>query len=67
MAALQTVAKLLGCRIEQLQLALSSSEMQVRGEKFIKKLTLSQVRKLIDTNICMYNNKYKKNIMNYFR
>ncbi|CAI9301290.1 unnamed protein product [Lactuca saligna] len=43
--ALQIVAKLLGCRIEQLQLALSSREMQVRGEKFIKKLTLSQWNK----------------------
>ncbi|KAL7586260.1 myosin-1 [Lactuca sativa] len=40
--ALQTVAKLLGCRIEQLQLALSSREMKVRGENFIKKLTLAQ-------------------------
>lgn len=67
MAALQTVAKLLGCRIEQLQLALSSREMKVRGENFIKKLTLAQVRKLIDTNSCMYNNKNQKNIMIFFQ
>ncbi|KAL4575563.1 hypothetical protein LXL04_022410 [Taraxacum kok-saghyz] len=40
--AILTVAKLLGCRIEQLQLTLSSREMKVRGENFIKKLTLPQ-------------------------
>ncbi|KAI3778635.1 hypothetical protein L2E82_08016 [Cichorium intybus] len=40
--ALQTVAKLLGCQIKQLQLTLSTREMKVRGENFIKKLTLAQ-------------------------
>ncbi|XP_024991696.1 myosin-1-like [Cynara cardunculus var. scolymus] len=40
--ALLTVAKLLGCGAEQLQLALSTRKMTVGREKIIQKLTLAQ-------------------------
>ncbi|KAI3816405.1 hypothetical protein L1987_16099 [Smallanthus sonchifolius] len=40
--ALQTVAKLLGCEAEQLQIALSTKKMTISGENIIQKLTLTQ-------------------------
>lgn len=50
MSALQTVAELLGCGVEQLQLSLSTRKLTVRGENIIQNLSLAQVRELIDTN-----------------
>ncbi|XP_074285569.1 myosin-1-like isoform X1 [Silene latifolia] len=44
--ALLSVAKLLGCKVEELQLALSTRNMKVRKDNIVQKLTLSQA---IDT------------------
>lgn len=38
-----TVARLMGCNIEELKLALSTRKMEVHKEQIVKKLTLSQV------------------------
>lgn len=40
---LATVAKLIGCDIENLKLALSTRNMKVRNENIVQRLTLSQV------------------------
>lgn len=42
-AALITVAKLIGCNIEDLNLALSTRKMRVGNDTIVQKLTLSQV------------------------
>ncbi|XP_022998949.1 myosin-1 [Cucurbita maxima] len=43
---LQTVAKLIGCEIEELKLALSTRKMRIGNDSIVQKLTLSQA---IDT------------------
>jgi hypothetical protein len=42
-AASKTVSELLGCSIEDLNLALSKRHMKVNNENIVQKLTLSQV------------------------
>jgi len=42
-AASRTVAELLGCSIEDLNLALSKRHMKVNNENIVQKLTLAQV------------------------
>jgi hypothetical protein len=42
-AASKTVAELLGCSIEDLNLALSKRHMKVNNENIVQKLTLAQV------------------------
>lgn len=39
-----TVAKLVGCSLEELKLALSTRKMRVGNDNIVQKLTLSQVR-----------------------
>ncbi|PKA45876.1 hypothetical protein AXF42_Ash016902 [Apostasia shenzhenica] len=53
--AAHTVAKLLGCEIQDLKLALSTRKMIVRKELFIQKLTLSQA---IDTRDALAKSLY---------
>ncbi|KAL8153801.1 hypothetical protein V2J09_011561 [Rumex salicifolius] len=40
--ALLTVAKLIGCNVEELQLALTTRNIKIRNEIFVQKLTLAQ-------------------------
>jgi len=40
---LSTVAKLIGCNINELKLALSKRNMRVNNDTIVQKLTLSQV------------------------
>lgn len=39
----QTVAKLIGCTLSELKLALSTRKMKVGNDNIVQKLTLSQV------------------------
>ena len=45
-SGLQTVAKLIGCEIEELKLALSTRKMRIGNDSIVQKLTLSQARNL---------------------
>lgn len=42
-SGLVTVAKLIGCHLSDLKLALSTRNMKVRNENIVQRLTLSQV------------------------
>ncbi|KAK9691440.1 hypothetical protein RND81_09G196800 [Saponaria officinalis] len=53
--ALLSVAKLLGCEVEELQLALSTRKMKVRKDDIVQKLTLSQA---IDTRDALAKSVY---------
>jgi hypothetical protein len=44
-SGLTTVAKLIGCNVGELKLALSTRKMRVGNDTIVQKLTLSQVRK----------------------
>lgn len=46
MTALQSVANLLGCEAEQLQIALSTRNLTVGSENIVQKLTLAQVTRI---------------------
>lgn len=61
-SGLFNVAKLIGCGVDELKLALSTRKMRVGNDSIVQKLTLSQVRNLSKrVNTCLVgciNHKY---------
>lgn len=53
-SGLFNVAKLIGCDMDELKLALSTRKMRVGNDNIVQKLTLTQVTKLSKrVNICL--------------